>query len=77
MTLPLPNNNGLRGNVATKLTCFDPTSGGQTSGSATFDQHATILPPLAAPPQFADSPPDEVLKIIKYLYSLSSNFRKR
>ena len=62
LTLPLPLGHGqARGGRVmgqTKLSCFDPT----VPGVSRFDSASTLLPTLAlaAPPQFADSPPDEV-----------------
>lgn len=60
LTLPLPLGHGqLRGGRVmgqAKLSCFDPA----VPGVNRFDSTSTLLPPLAAPPQFADSPPDEV-----------------
>ena len=57
LTLPLPLGHG-RVMGQTKLSCFDPT----VAGVSRFDSASTLLPTLAlaAPPQFADSPPDEV-----------------
>ena len=59
LTLPLKQSGAGHNRAANKLTCFDPASA--TAGTATSHQ----LPTLAAPPQFADSPPDEVKHCLK------------
>ena len=62
LTLPLPlghgQTRGPRVSGQAKLSCFDPA----VTGVGHFDSTSTLLPTLAlaAPPQFADSPPDEV-----------------
>jgi len=54
LTLPLSHSSTMGGNIK-KLTCFDPQNQTQTG---CYDTLPTLVP-LAAPPQFADSPPDE------------------
>merc|ERR1719410_1236578 len=51
LTLPLSHGSTMGANVK-KLTCFEPHAGKMGDTLPT-------LVPLAAPPQFADSPPDE------------------